>query len=223
MHAHLLIGLCIAYINVPIPLWLWNLICFWCCGLVAALIDGKHIDSPARRIDLLSSAYRQAIPVVLRNQLFVHTPLLIVYSYTAPQDSSSLLVRVILQGFFSTLGWTVLHYFYHSNKHIYRLIHRTHHTFSAPIGIAGEYGSLIETTINYLWIYGTALMIGKFTVSEMCGLLLAHNAQLIRTHSGLSGDRETEMHDMHHLNAKVNLSPWEWIDKILGTWCSNIK
>ncbi|SPO05990.1 probable C-4 methyl sterol oxidase [Cephalotrichum gorgonifer] len=130
------------------------------------------------------------------------------------------------------------HYWLHRSLHygpLYRSIHKMHHYYSAPFGLAAEYASPIEVMLlglgtvgaPALWCYFT----GDLHLITMYLWIVARLFQAVDAHSGydfpwslrnfLPFWAGAEHHDVHHEKFIGNYaSSFRWWDKILDTEAS---
>jgi methylsterol monooxygenase len=127
------------------------------------------------------------------------------------------------------------HYFFHRCLHygpLYKAIHKLHHYYSAPFGLAAEYASPIETMLlglgtigsPTLWVYLT----GDLHLITMYLWIVARLFQAIDAHSGYDFPWSlrhflpfwggANFHDLHHEKFIGNYSSsFRWWDKIMDT------
>lgn len=127
------------------------------------------------------------------------------------------------------------HYWSHRALHygpLYKSIHKMHHTYSAPFGLAAEYASPIETAILGLGVVGTPVVLliitGDFHLSTMYIWIILRLFQAIDAHSGydfpwslrhfLPFWAGADHHDLHHGKFIGNYSSsFRWWDYFLDT------
>ena len=127
------------------------------------------------------------------------------------------------------------HYWFHRALHygpLYRMIHKLHHTYSAPFGLAAEYASPIEVMllgigtvgIPILWVYAT----GDLHLFTMYVWITGRLFQAIDSHSGYDFPWSlchlvpfwagAAHHDVHHERFIGNYSSsFRWWDYLLDT------
>jgi methylsterol monooxygenase len=127
------------------------------------------------------------------------------------------------------------HYFFHRALHygpLYRAIHKMHHFYSAPFGLAAEYASPIEIMLlglgtigsPTLWVYLT----GDLHLVTVYLWIVARLFQAIDAHSGYDFPWSlrhilpfwggADFHDLHHEKFIGNYaSSFRWWDKLLDT------
>jgi methylsterol monooxygenase len=127
------------------------------------------------------------------------------------------------------------HYWTHRALHygpLYKSIHKMHHTYSAPFGLAAEYASPIETAILGLGVIGSPIVLltitGDFHLFTMYIWIILRLFQAIDAHSGydfpwslrnfLPFWAGADHHDLHHEKFIGNYaSSFRWWDYLLGT------
>lgn len=127
------------------------------------------------------------------------------------------------------------HYWTHRAMHwgpLYRSVHKIHHQYSAPFGLAAEYASPIEVMVlgfgtvfsPVLWCYFT----GDLHILTMYVWIVLRLTQAIDAHSGyefpwslhhfLPFWAGAEHHDVHHERFIGNYaSSFRWWDYVLDT------
>ncbi|PVF99385.1 hypothetical protein CPB86DRAFT_783753 [Serendipita vermifera] len=137
-------------------------------------------------------------------------------------------------------GFFVFEDFYHFVAHqalhygpLYRHIHKLHHKYSAPFGLAAEYAHPLETLILALGtllgpILWTIYSGGNFHISTMYVWVTLRLFQAIDAHSGydfpwslqhiLPFWSGADHHDFHHMAFTNNYSTsFRWWDHLFGT------
>ncbi|KAH6895395.1 fatty acid hydroxylase superfamily-domain-containing protein [Thelonectria olida] len=127
------------------------------------------------------------------------------------------------------------HYWFHRALHygpLYKAIHKMHHTYSAPFGLAAEYASPIETALLGIGVVGAPLVLMAFTgelhLFTMYVWITLRLFQAIDAHSGydfpwslrhfLPFWAGAEHHDLHHEKFIGNYaSSFRWWDFCLDT------
>ena len=130
------------------------------------------------------------------------------------------------------------HYWFHRCLHygpLYKLIHKMHHTYSAPFGIATEYASPIETALLGMGVVGSPIVLLSFTgelhLVTMYLWIILRLWQAIDAHSGydfpwslrhfLPVWAGADFHDRHHEKFIGNYSSsFRWWDYLLDTEAS---
>ncbi|KAM0484368.1 hypothetical protein ACHAPE_000548 [Trichoderma viride] len=127
------------------------------------------------------------------------------------------------------------HYWFHRTLHygpLYRSIHKMHHLYSAPFGLAAEYASPIETGLLGIGVVGSPILVlaltGKLHLLTMYIWITLRLFQAIDAHSGydfpwslrhfLPVWAGAEHHDVHHEKFIGNYaSSFRWWDYMLDT------
>lgn len=127
------------------------------------------------------------------------------------------------------------HYWFHRALHygpLYKMIHKLHHTYSAPFGLAAEYASPIEVMLLALGTVGSPILWVSFTgdlhLFTMYLWIVARLFQAIDAHSGydfpwslrhfLPFWAGADHHDTHHERFIGNYaSSFRWWDYMLDT------
>ena len=123
------------------------------------------------------------------------------------------------------------HYWFHRGLHygpVYKIVHKMHHTYSAPFGLASEYASPIETTLLGIGVVGSPVVLlaitGELHLVTMYVWIILRLAQAIDAHSGydfpwslhrlLPFWAGADHHDLHHEKFIGNYSSsfrwWDW-------------
>ncbi|CAG9952981.1 unnamed protein product [Clonostachys rosea f. rosea IK726] len=127
------------------------------------------------------------------------------------------------------------HYWVHRalhTKYLYKKVHKLHHTYSAPFGLASEYASPIETAILGLGVVGSPVLqlavTGDLHLVTMYVWIMLRMCQAIDAHSGydfpwslrhfLPVWAGADHHDLHHEKFIGNYaSSFRWWDYMLDT------
>ncbi|KAJ4270362.1 C-4 sterol methyl oxidase [Fusarium torreyae] len=127
------------------------------------------------------------------------------------------------------------HYWFHRALHygpLYKAIHKMHHTYSAPFGLAAEYASPIETALLGIGVVGCPIVLlaitGELHLFTMYTWIVLRLFQAIDSHSGydfpwslrhfLPVWAGAAHHDLHHEKFIGNYaSSFRWWDYCLDT------
>ncbi|KAH7197769.1 fatty acid hydroxylase superfamily-domain-containing protein [Fusarium flagelliforme] len=127
------------------------------------------------------------------------------------------------------------HYWFHRALHygpLYKAIHKMHHTYSAPFGLAAEYASPIETALLGIGVVGCPVVLlaitGELHLVTMYTWITLRLFQAIDSHSGydfpwslrhfLPVWAGAAHHDLHHEKFIGNYSSsFTWWDYCLDT------
>jgi sterol desaturase/sphingolipid hydroxylase (fatty acid hydroxylase superfamily) len=207
-------------------LFIWYLTSFWAMGLLFAFIDlglaphclriRDHWIQPVSRANM-KHLYRKCIPVVIRNQLVIQLPFLILLERFHEDREMNIWWDIINSGFqhlLTAIVFTITHWLFH--RYCY-WIHKTHHVFIRPIAISTEYNSLSEEAINWGYTY---IIAGLIPVSHPWLIINIVILNVIDQlgHCGYDLWTMTDYHDSHHRLFNVNLSPLPGFDKWNGTF-----
>ena len=150
-------------------------------------------------------------------------------STTVPFPSIWKMIFQILVFFVLEDAW---HYWQHRALHwgpLYKNIHKIHHQYSAPFGMAAEYASPIEVAILGFGTVGVPLvwcgLTGDLHVLTMYTWIVLRLFQAIDAHSGYDfpfslhnffpGWAGADFHDRHHEKFLGNYASsfrwWDWI------------
>jgi methylsterol monooxygenase len=128
------------------------------------------------------------------------------------------------------------HYWAHRAMHIwpwfYKNVHKLHHQYSAPFGMAAEYASPIEVMVLGIGTVGTPILYcaitGDLHILTMYTWIVLRLFQAIDAHSGYDFPWSlhhflpfwggADFHDRHHEKFIGNYSSsFRWWDKIMDT------
>jgi methylsterol monooxygenase len=176
------------------------------------------------------------------NQLLVQLPMMLLFHPAATLLGMKFLhfpfppwTAVVTQCLVFLVVEDAYQYFAHRFLHwgsLYKNIHKLHHEYSAPFGIAAEYAHPLETIILGLgffigplgWVYAT----GDLHYVTVAAWLALRLVQTVDSHSGydfpwslhhfLPFWAGAEFHDFHHKAFKGNYaSSFRWWDALCGT------
>lgn len=119
------------------------------------------------------------------------------------------------------------HWLMHANKFLYGKIHKTHHEFKAPCGLAAIYCHPLEFFVSDLLPLGFGLVAytsNAWTATVWIGFaVLATQTH----HSGIrwpwidlfsaSQEAQPNYHDFHHEKFNINYGAMGWLDDLHGT------
>ena len=121
----------------------------------------------------------------------------------------------------------VWHRFLHSNKYLYKKIHRIHHKSMTPFPSEYLYTHPVEWIVGMIGPFIAILLLGGVNIYSFWLVLIIRNLHELDIHSGLKSSYFTryfpfsgtnEHHDMHHAYLKGNYaSAFSVWDKIFKT------
>lgn len=182
-------------------------------------------------IRITSSQYKEALWVSVRNTLFVSVPygyLLAYHVYPQVRPVPASLPTVggfLVQLLVSVAAEEVLFYLSHRlvhSKALYVPIHKFHHTYTAPFGIAAIYAHPLEHLIaNVIPLSVGPLLTHAHPIFSMIWTMLAlFNTTTVHSGYDLSGFLvfpAPYFHDWHHERFNENYGAGEFMDWFFGT------
>jgi len=183
-----------------------------------------------------NSDYIRCIVNLVQNYVLVIAPLLYIgypiftqlgFSTALPLPS---LFSFCVQFLFFALSEDVTHYFLHRALHtklLYKRIHKIHHLYSAPFGLAASYSHPAEVLIlgfctfsgplvlrpHYFTFYSWVLYRQLDAVLTHCGYDFPGLADFLPFYGGITA------HDYHHKTFIWNFSSrFTFMDKLFGTF-----
>lgn len=119
------------------------------------------------------------------------------------------------------------HWLFHANKFLYRHIHKIHHEFKAPMGLAAIYCHTIEFLVADLMPLGAGLVAVR--TNGFTGVIwMAFAVMATQTHHcgirwpwidffSFQAEAQPNFHDFHHEKFNVNYGAMGWLDDLHGT------
>jgi sterol desaturase/sphingolipid hydroxylase (fatty acid hydroxylase superfamily) len=219
---------------------LWPCVVFLVYGLILFTVDihpafagfrTKYKLQPGFKPDL--ATYAQAARVAAFNFLVLGLPwaALLIWFVTPWVDAQfgwqsdaavpttgqflkQLVVILFCQDWFFYWAHRAAHH-----KRVYRHVHKMHHTFTAPFGIAAVYAHPVEHVIaNMLPVSAGPILAGCHPmVTGLCWTTFAL-VNTMTSHSGykIPGLNDPYKHDYHHLEFNANYGAI-FLDRLLGT------
>ncbi|GBG26608.1 Methylsterol monooxygenase 1-1 [Hondaea fermentalgiana] len=193
---------------------------YWVHGLLLLLLDiekwpalYKYKIQPGKNFDV------KLLPGLVRNilagQVFVALPLSVAIWYSGRIEISPRIpgfVEIFVHLVIFLLVDEVLFYYTHRACHefpfLYKHVHKIHHQYTAPIGLAADYCHPLEHLFVNL-------------IPNLAGALLvrAHAVTFIFWMWWLSQSEDNpNMHDLHHMKFTCNFGSMGILDKLHGTY-----
>jgi sterol desaturase/sphingolipid hydroxylase (fatty acid hydroxylase superfamily) len=234
-------------VALDVVVWAWAIAVFWVWNAPYLWLDLSHWPAMLYRFKLQRQSVSVADVVrcvqrVLFNQIVVSLPVILVASpalrwagvHAGAAVPSVATILAHLACF--VLVEEVFFYYTHRLLHAWRYasIHKIHHEFRAPIGIASEYAHWFE----YIFSNLAPLLLGPAVMgSHMSVVLLWVTIAVIGTsnhHCGyrfpwLVGLQAPQFHDYHHFSFRWNLGLLGILDYVHGTdrgfrqYCERVK
>jgi len=236
------------WINLVLYLGDFNLVvCFYffmnCCyalgGILFWTIDKLHLldryKIQSERFPLTMD-YVHCLANLVQNYILIIFPLLYLSypMFTALGFSTALplpsLFTFLWQLMFYMVMEDIVHYWLHRMLHLpyfYKWIHKVHHTYSAPFGLAAAYAHPLEILIlgiatfagplvicpHYFTFYSWVVFRQMDAVITHCGYDLPHPFDFLPYFGG------TKVHDFHHKTFIFNYSSrFTFMDKMFNTY-----
>lgn len=134
-------------------------------------------------------------------------------------DRCRLALQSVVSLLVSEIVFYHVHRSFHENKRLYALVHKIHHTWTAPIAIMGTYAHPLEHVFCNL----TSILLGPLLCRAhpmmTLSYLLLFAVGAFAHHSGYWSD-DLGMHDLHHQLFNVNYGNAHILDFLYGTYMS---
>ncbi|KAJ3185772.1 C-4 sterol methyl oxidase [Gaertneriomyces sp. JEL0708] len=189
-----------------------------------------------------SAAYWKCVKYVILCQLFLQLPMLMLFHPVATSMGMKFLEvpfpsisTVVLSCIFCLIVEDAYHYWVHRAMHygaLYKYIHKMHHEYSAPFGIAAEYAHPIEVLVlGQGFFLGPAILLAAgvdvhvITMAWWMGLRLFETVDVHcgydfpwSVHNWMPFWGGSDFHDYHHMAFVSNFSSsFRWWDWMFGT------
>jgi sterol desaturase/sphingolipid hydroxylase (fatty acid hydroxylase superfamily) len=173
---------------------------------------------------------KKCILIVLFNQLFVVLPGLCTLDYFSKlgflrgirfEEQLPSIMEVFIHAIASALcveiGFFYSHYALHS-PWLYSRVHKIHHEFLAPEGLAAIYAHPLEALVgNTFAVMGGAFVVGLHGFSWYIGVVIGW-LLTISGHSGYGLFWQKKRHDLHHQLFNCNYGSFFLLDRLHGTY-----
>jgi sterol desaturase/sphingolipid hydroxylase (fatty acid hydroxylase superfamily) len=165
----------------------------------------ERLKTTARRRSDISVVYREAAALTACNILItVPAAILVLSPLIHPRDHFSYaeLWKFPLMYLLADATFYVTHRALHSGLFFDRL-HRIHHRFTAPVGLAALYAHPIEVLFgNILSVMLPPIIVGVSVPVYQFWIVLSIFNTVVISHAGIK--RISEYHDLHHRRLDVN-------------------
>jgi sterol desaturase/sphingolipid hydroxylase (fatty acid hydroxylase superfamily) len=180
---------------------------------------------PNRRLDL--AKLWRCLPLVLLNcvvgGLFASGTLLCVlpdrcFAWTEVPDMPRLVCDTVVFLAVQEILFFFLHRMVHVNKRMYQMIHKVHHTWTAPNALSSVYCHPLEHVLCNMFplLVGPALCrTHMWQISILLQLFMLHTCAV---HSGYWICDDNGMHDEHHRYFNCNYGTQGIMDHIFGSY-----
>mmetsp|Transcript_1990 Transcript_1990/g.7194 ORF Transcript_1990/g.7194 Transcript_1990/m.7194 type:complete len:252 (-) Transcript_1990:35-790(-) len=208
--------------------------CYWLCSALALAADlYYHFNGKLKEVKLQPKQvhmttnwrlYAYTAFYVLRNQLLITGPMGIPYvillqwrgvAPSAPYPSWPVMILQFLGILFvEEMLFFYAHWMLH-HRAIYRYVHKVHHLWKMPVGVAALYAHPVEHLLaNILPSYIGGLLVGAHYHVMLVWTAVA-SINVVKAHCGYP--RGSVTHDDHHQWFNCNYGNFDWFDRVHGT------
>eukprot|EP00933_Yihiella_yeosuensis_P018864 TRINITY_DN15381_c0_g1_i1.p1 TRINITY_DN15381_c0_g1~~TRINITY_DN15381_c0_g1_i1.p1 ORF type:complete len:309 (-),score=43.10 TRINITY_DN15381_c0_g1_i1:312-1238(-) len=202
---------------------------FWFCGglmMIPAFYQMKQWKIQPKK-EMQGSELLRAMPLIVFNYLISLVLVPAAFYFGLPDsafDFKSLPGTAVLarDAFVwltvEELMFFYLHRFMHRNKTAYALIHKLHHTWTAPVAWVSIYCNPIEHVLCNLTPLVSGPLICGSHIASIGVYIVGGLLHTCAVHSGFWFTDDNGMHDMHHEKFNVNFGVSGFMDVLYGTY-----
>lgn len=207
---------------------------FWAWGGIFAFADltgrprwlFRYKTQPFTRVS--GPEYLRIAAISLRNQVLVALPMLLFSTYlgntlhpVAPEylpSATETLITLLFDVACTEVGFYYIHRSLHAPS-LYRIFHKQHHEFIAPVGLASTYCTVTEHVLSNLLpnVLGTILVRHHWSQAVFAFLFLEFNTIAVHSGYNVPGLPSNLQHDFHHFAFNENFGPTGLLDKFHST------
>ena len=208
---------------------------YFSTSYICYILDTRYFDKVKpyyyqnKTLDKLKKSYIQILPEILFSNLVISVPFFyVVNKFLAPQERSIVLsiIQLMFYRFINDIYFYIFHRLFHKVPFLYQNIHKLHHKYAAPIGIAALYAHPIENYAVNLMSVIIGPIIWSPNIFILCfWIILSTTNSVLLSHSGISLRKFTptfkmfhSMHDLHHARLNVNFGVTGMMDRLFGTY-----
>jgi len=208
---------------------LFSVVGFWGVGTLFALPALLRVERGKIQINhsLNIGALLRAMPLVVVNFLLGTATLIVALLTSLPeqafewraQPGTGRLARdVVVWILVADVVFFYVHHWLHRNKTMYAMVHKLHHSWSAPVSLVAIYCHPLEHVVaNMAPMIAGPLLCGSHVAAVAVYILLGLG-QGAAVHSGYWICGDDGMHDEHHANFTVNFGITGLMDALYGSY-----